>query len=180
MPWKRRWAGAATPTQQSTTRPQEPPRRASDVFYGSNLYRKDKPRWPTSNATETPDVPAAGPGLLAVAVCIWDQSGATQATGGSGLAARVSNQVRFACGMCAAWLTGLPRRAGARLFAVTDAEARWWYWHVTERCGGLVHQYRDSRFELPEYGAAVRREEPGTEVPRPDAPPPDCPCGPAV
>jgi len=27
-PWKRRWAGAATPTQQSTTRPQEPPRRA--------------------------------------------------------------------------------------------------------------------------------------------------------
>ena len=54
-PQKYRWAGAATPTQQSTTRPQEPPRRASDVFYGSNPYRKDNPRWVTSNATVTPE-----------------------------------------------------------------------------------------------------------------------------
>jgi hypothetical protein len=29
-PRKYRWAGAATPAQQNTTRPQEPPRRASD------------------------------------------------------------------------------------------------------------------------------------------------------
>jgi hypothetical protein len=40
-PWKHRWAGAATPTQRNITRPQEKPRRASDVFYGSNPYRKD-------------------------------------------------------------------------------------------------------------------------------------------
>jgi len=135
------------------------------VFYGSNLYRKDNPRWPISNATETPEVPAAGPGLLAAAVCVWDHSRATQPTGGSGLAARVGNRVRFACGICAAWLTGLPRRAGASLYAMTDAEARWWRWHVTERCGGLVHQYRDSRFEVLAYDAAIRREAPSAERP---------------
>ena len=115
------------------------------MFYGSNLYRKDKPRWPIGNAAETPEVPAARPGPLATAE--WDQARATQATEGSGLADRV----RFACGICAAWLIGLPRRAGARLYAMTDAEARWWYWHVTERRGGLVHQYRDARFEVPGY-----------------------------
>jgi hypothetical protein len=146
------------------------------VFYGSNLYRKDKPRWPISNATETPEVPATGPGLLTTAVCIWDHSCATQVTGRSGLAASVANRVRFACGICAAWLAGLPRRAGARLYAMTDAEARWWYWHVTERCGGLVHQYRDSRFEVLRYDATVCREEPCAELPRPGASPPDCPC----
>ncbi len=156
-PWKYRWAGAATPAQQSTTRPQEPPRRASDVFYGSNLYRKDNPRWPISNATDTPGVPAAGPGLLTAAACIWDHSCATRVTGGSGLAARVGNRVRFACAICTAWLLGVPRRAGARLYAMTDTEARWWYWQVIERCGGLVHQYRDSRFEVLEYGAVTPR-----------------------
>ena len=146
------------------------------MFYGSNLYRKDKPRWAISNATETPEVPAAGPGLLAAAVCAWDHSRATQVTGGSGLAARIGNRARFICGICAAWLAGLPRRAGARLYAMTDAEARWWYWHVTERCGGLVHQYRDSRFELLRYDAAIRRKEPHAELPSPEASPPDCPC----
>lgn len=121
------------------------------MFYGSNPYRKDKPRWPISNAMETQEVPAAGPGLLATAACLWDHSSAIPVTGGSGLAARVGNRVLFACGACVAWVAGLPRRAGARFYAMTDAEARWWYWHVTERWGGLVHQYRDSRFEVLEY-----------------------------
>ena len=146
------------------------------MVYGSNLYRKDKPRWAISNAMETPEVPAAGPGLLAAAVYLWDHSCAAQVTGGSGLAARVGNRVRFACGICVAWLIGLPRRAGARLYTMTDAEAGWWYWHVTERCGGLVHQYRDSRFEVLGYDAAIRREDPLAEPSGPDAPPPDCPC----
>jgi hypothetical protein len=74
-------------------------------------------------------------------------------TVGSGLAARIGNRVRLVGGICAAWLAGLPRRAGARLYAMTDAEARWWYWHVTERRGGLVHQYRDSRFEVLGYAS---------------------------
>src|ERR1700761_3698331 len=36
------------------TRPQEQPRRARDVFYGSNLFRKDNPQRVISNAAETP------------------------------------------------------------------------------------------------------------------------------
>ena len=48
----------------------------------------------------------------------------------------------------AAWLIGLPHRAGAWLHAVTDEEARHWRWRVSERHGGLVHQYRDERFAV--------------------------------
>ena len=109
-PWKYRWAGAATPTQQDTTRTQEPPRRASDAFYGSNLHRKDNPSWVISNAVETPPLPVAA--------------------------------------SYSAWLIGLPRRAGAWLHAMTDEEARHWRWRVSERHGGLVHQYRDERFAV--------------------------------
>jgi hypothetical protein len=137
------------------------------VFYGSNLYRKDKPGWPISNAAETPQVPAAGPGLLATAVCVWDHACATQVTGGSGLAARVGQRVRFACGICVAWLIGLPRRAGARLYAMTDAEAGWWCWHVTERRGGLVHQYRDARFEVLGHDVSMPFPTPGSRLPAP-------------
>ena len=72
-PWKYRWAGAATPTQQNTTRPQEPPRRASDVFYGSNLYRKDNPCWGISNAMETPKVPAGAFRVLPAGADPWDR-----------------------------------------------------------------------------------------------------------
>jgi hypothetical protein len=53
------WAGAATPTQPNTNRPQEQPRRADDVFNGTNMLRKDNPRWPISNALETKTVPDA-------------------------------------------------------------------------------------------------------------------------
>src|SRR5260370_19281942 len=70
-PWKHRWAGAATPTQRNTTRPQEPPRRASDVVYGSNLYAKDNPRWVISNATETPKVPESAFWLLSPVSGPW-------------------------------------------------------------------------------------------------------------
>ena len=146
------------------------------MFYGSNLYRKDNPRWAISNATETPEVPGAGPDLLAAAAFIWDNSCATQVTRGTGLAARVGNRVRFACGICVAWLVGLPHRAGARLYAMTDAEATWWYWQVTERCGGLVHQYRDERFANLRRDPSIRRDELRAELSIPEASPPDCPC----
>src|SRR5690349_2735442 len=53
-----------------------------------------------------------------------------------------ADQVRFACGVCVSWMIGLPRRAGGRLHAMGDAESRWWRWLVTERHGGLTHQYR--------------------------------------
>jgi hypothetical protein len=119
-PWKYRWAGAATPAQQNTTRTQEPPRRASDVSYGSNPYRKDNPTTAISNAVETLQVPVAV--------------------------------------ICAAWLIGLPRRAGAWLHSMTDEEARQWHWRVSERHGGLVHQYRDERFAALRLDSSLRNE----------------------
>jgi hypothetical protein len=122
------------------------------VFYGSNLYRKDNPRWLISNATETPKVPDAASRVLPPAADPWDHLVAEL---GGGLAAGVSGWARSACGICVAWLIGLPRRAGARLHAASDAEARWWRWQVSERWGGLVHQYRDPRF-------ASLRHRPGT------------------
>lgn len=59
---KQRWAGAAAPAQRNTARPQKPPRTADGVFYGSNLSRKDNPRWLIDNATET----TTGPRLKAL------------------------------------------------------------------------------------------------------------------
>ncbi|MGH3277954.1 MAG: hypothetical protein ACRDNW_02315 [Trebonia sp.] len=100
------------------------------MFHGSNLHRKDNPDWLMSNATEIPRVP--------------------------------SGQLRFACGICVAiaWFIGLPRRAGARLHAMNDAESRWWQWQVSERHGGLTHQYRDTRFDTPTHrDPALRRTE---------------------
>jgi hypothetical protein len=141
------------------------------VFYGSNLSRKDNPRWVISNATETPDVPDAALRLLSAASSPWGQP----VTGlGGGLAARVTSPVCGACGIGVAWLIGLPRRAGVRLHTATDAEARWWHWQVTERCGGLIHQYRDARFDVLRYNPAIRHDELSVDLASPAAPP-DCP-----
>jgi hypothetical protein len=60
--------------------------------------------------------------------------------------------------ICAAWLIGLPRRAGAWLHAITDEEARQWRWRVSERLGGLVHQYRDERFLALPFDPSLRNE----------------------
>ncbi len=143
------------------------------MFYGSNLHRKDNPRWVISNATEAPKVPGAAFRVLPAAADPWDRLVA--GVGGS-LASGVSGWVRSACGLCAAWLIGLPRRAGARLHAMTDAEARWWRWQVTERSSGLIHQYRDARFGVLTHNPAIRRDELSAEPIAPDPAPPDCPC----
>ncbi len=143
------------------------------MFYGSNLHRKDNPRWVISNATETPKVPAAALRLLPPAGEPWDDPVGGL---GSGLAARMARSGCDACGIAFSWLIGLPRRAGARLHAVNDAEARWWRWQVTERWGGLVHQYRDARFALLAHNPAIRRDELSAELADPDSAPPDCPC----
>jgi len=60
--------------------------------------------------------------------------------------------------ICTAWLIGLPRRAGSWLHAMTDEEARQWRWRVSERHGGLVHQYRDERFAALRLDPALRNE----------------------
>jgi len=144
------------------------------VFYGSNLYRKDNPRWVISNATETPQVPGAAFLLHSPVSGPWDQP--VTGLGGS-LVTRVTRAVGDACGVGVAWLIGLPRRAGVRLHATNDAEARWWRWQVAERCGGLVRRYRDARFDLLPLNPAIRRDGLGTELTGPDPAPPDCPCG---
>jgi len=143
------------------------------VFYGSNPYRKDNPRWVISNATATPKVPDSALRLLPTVSGPGDQPVA--GLGGS-VVAGVVRSVCDACGIGASWLIGLPRRAGARLYAVTDAEARWWHWQVAERWGGLVHQYRDARFDVLRHNSAILREELRAELAGQDPAPPDYPC----
>ena len=113
------------------------------MFYGSNLSGKDNPRWVISNATETTKVPDTALRLLSPVSRDHPVTG----LGGS-VVARVGRSVGDAWGIGVSWLIGLPRRAGTRLNAIGDAEARWWRWEVTERLGGLVHQYRDARYEV--------------------------------
>ena len=129
----------------------------------TNVLGKDNPRWPNGNAPETIKVPSAGTwmqrgpmpvqrGLVPSATAISDRSAV--ATGGA---------LRTVAAAVAAWLTGIPRRAGNRLFAKNDLEARWWGWQVTELAGGLARQYRDPRFDtlrdqLDQHGGLVEQD----------------------
>jgi hypothetical protein len=45
------------------------------------------------------------------------------------------------------YLANLPRRIGARLFAMNDAEAGWRGWQTINAYGGLGRRYRDPRFD---------------------------------
>ena len=143
------------------------------MFYGSNLHRKDNPRWVISNATETPKVPASAFWLLSPVSGPWDHP--VTGLGGS-LVARVTSAVCDACGLGVAWVIGLPRRAGVRLHATNDTEARWWRWQVIERCAGLVRQYRDARFDVLPHNPAIRRDELSVNLAGTDSAPPDGPC----
>lgn len=106
------------------------------MINATNTLGKDNPRWPVSNAPETIKVPATGP---------------PERSPDAG------DAIRRAAGIVAAWLAGLPRRAGRRLFAMNDLEARWRGWQVTETAGGLGRQYRDWRFDsLGSPGRAPR------------------------
>jgi hypothetical protein len=67
----------------------------------------------------------------------------------------------------AAWLAGLPRRAGRRLFAMNDLEATWRHWQVIEVADGLGRQYRDARFDL---GPQARVLDDTQMSPRPPVP----------
>jgi hypothetical protein len=107
------------------------------VFYGSNRYRKDNPRSATGYTPETQQT--------------------TETTYDSRLPCRGhigarADRVRNGCGNSIAWLIGRQRRAGILLYAGSDAEARWWHWHVAEYRGGLGRQYRDARFAAPRQG----------------------------
>ena len=75
------------------------------------------------------------------------------------------SRLRFACAIGAAWLIGLPRRAGRRLHATTDTESQWWHWYLAERHGGLTHQYRDARFADLCHDPTLRRPAQVSPVP---------------
>jgi hypothetical protein len=107
------------------------------MIYVSNLFRKDNPRGGFGNAAETTKVPYPTTDLLTAAVSVG-----TPAVG----IASATDWVRGTCGICVSWLIGLPRRAGARWYAMNDAEAGWSGWIVLDRHGGLGRQYRDTRF----------------------------------
>jgi hypothetical protein len=112
------------------------------MINGTNLIGKHNPRWPIGNATETTKVPDAilavprGPAPTPEGPAVYEIRARD----------RLATAVGNALGIAVAWLRGLPRRAGRRLFAMNDAEAGWRGWQVTELTCGLGRQYRDLRF----------------------------------
>ena len=112
------------------------------MINGTNLLGKDNPRWPIGNAAET--MKALDTVLLvsrASAVPVT----AISIRSGTG----VGSALRTAGPIALAWLIGLPRRLGNRLFTMNDAEAGWRGWDITELAVGLGRQYRDARFAAP-------------------------------
>jgi hypothetical protein len=108
-------------------------------------WPKDNLRWPKGNSAETIELPD-----LYLAATTW---------GRCDRPASIADTVGDASTLAAAWLIGLPRRAGRRLFAINDAEAGWHAWQVTEALGGLHRQYRDARFAALAAGLAVSRDK---------------------
>jgi hypothetical protein len=113
------------------------------VVNGTNMLGKDNPRWGISNAIETIRVPGAH-------LC------APLGSIGTGY------------GVIVAWLIGVPRRAGRRLFEMKDQEARWHRWQATETLGGLGRRYRDPRFDALKVDESLRRHEVPDSAIRPD------------
>ena len=115
----------------------------------TNPVGKDKSRWPKDNlrrpkgnTAETIRVPG-----LYLATTTW---------GRRDRPASIADTIGNACTLATAWLIGLPRRAGRRLFAINDAEACWHAWQVTENLGGLGRRYRDARFAALAADPALR------------------------
>ena len=108
---------------------------------------KDNIRWSKGNTAEINDVPD-----LYLAATTW---------GRCDRPASAADTFCAASTLAAAWLIGLPRRAGRRLFAINDAEAGWRRWQVTEALGGLGRQYRDARWEALAADPTLRRDDLG-------------------
>jgi hypothetical protein len=117
----------------------------------TNPVDKDKSRWPKDNIRRpkgnTPETVTL-PGLCLTATT-WGRLDRPSS---------FADTVCAACTLAAAWLAGLPRRAGRMLFAVNDAEAGWRGWQVTETFGGLGRRYRDARFEALKTDPTLRRD----------------------
>jgi hypothetical protein len=133
------------------------------MSYRSNPSRKDNPRWAISNAAETTKVPSVASPLLTTVVTTWDHPGGTTPDS-------IGERARSLGGFAISWLIGLPRRAGARLYARNDEEAGWHGWQVTETFGGLGRQYRDARFDQLRLDPSIRRAELLEDPAQPDRP----------
>jgi hypothetical protein len=105
----------------------------------TNLVGKDKSRWPKDNLRWPV-------GNTAETIDVTDLCLETTTWGRCDRPTPVADAVCGASTLAAAWLIGLPRRAGRRLFTMNDAEAGWRGWQVAENCGGLGRRYRDARF----------------------------------
>jgi hypothetical protein len=90
------------------------------MINGTKVLRDDKTRWITINVPETRWAAPRTASTPSIVGCV---------TG-----------IRR-------WITSIPRRIGALLFVVNDAEARWRGWTITELRGGLARRYRDPRFD---------------------------------
>ena len=123
---------------------------------GTNLAWKDNPRWPIGNTTETIKVQAVGSPHLRGPAAPRPGRRPPDPIG------TVADAFRVACASLAGWLTGIPRRAGARLFARNDEEAGWHGWQPTEFHGGLTRSYRDTRFGVLHL---IRDIDSGTQAP---------------
>jgi hypothetical protein len=127
----------------------------------TNQVGKDKSRWPKDNirsskgnTAETTSVPD-----LYLAATTWRRYDCP---------ASVAEMFCNASTLAAAWLIGLPRRAGRRLFTMNDAEAGWQRWWVRETLGGLGRHYRDARFDALRTDPAAPCDEVRENVGRAD------------
>jgi hypothetical protein len=108
------------------------------VINGTNLLRKDNPRPPNGNATET------------IAFLRITQPGLTIRRDNSH---RVRLSILPRLTHLATLLgvpdrlNGLTHRVGMRLFVKNDTEACWQRWRINELRGGLARRYRDPRFD---------------------------------
>jgi hypothetical protein len=118
----------------------------------TNPVGKDKSRWPKHNLR-------CPKGNTAETIRVPDLYLATTTWGRCDRPASIVGTVGNACTLATAWLIGLRRRAGRRLFAINDAEARWHAWQVTETLGGLSRRYRDARFAALAADPALRSDD---------------------
>jgi hypothetical protein len=110
-------------------------------------WPKDNLRWPKGNSAETIELPD-----LYITATVW---------GRCDRPASAADTFCDASTLAAAWLIGLPRRAGRRLFSINDTEAGWRRWQVTEALGGLGRRYRDARWDALAADPSLRRDNIG-------------------
>ena len=103
------------------------------MINSTNVLGKHNPQWSVGNAAETIKVPDL------------------RVTG----VPNASDAIRGAFAIAAAWLAGLSRRVGRRLFYMNDLEARWRGWQVIEL-----------RLRPRPHAAAARRSPPPSKRPK--------------